>query len=64
MPHHRVPLLSIPVARLRRNHLIKIGDSISTLSVSEIEMPSPNIQRPGASIDAFTRHWPSLVRAA
>lgn len=46
------------------DHWIRIGDSISTLLVSEIEMPRPSIQRPGASIEVRTCHWSSPVRVA
>ena len=43
---------------------IRIGDSILTLSVSEIETPSPSIQRPGDGADILACHWSSSVRTA
>ena len=43
---------------------IRIGDSMLTLSVSEIETPSPSIQRPGDGADILACHWSSSARTA
>jgi hypothetical protein len=50
--------------RVQCGQRISIGDSMLTLSVSEIEMPSAGIQRPGDGADILACHWSSSVRSA
>jgi hypothetical protein len=50
--------------RVQCGQRIRIGVSMLTLSVSEIEMPSPSIQRPGDRADILACHWSSSVRSA